>query len=123
MLEARQQAILFLNRRGTATYVFCRDCGSSLACPRCDLPLTFHSPQAALLCHYCGYQRPMPATCPTCGSDQIRQFGTGTERVEERGPAASSRRRAPCAGTPRPPARRAPTRSSWRTSPPTAPIS
>ena len=83
VLEARQQAILFLNRRGTATYVFCRDCGGSLACPDCDLPLTFHSPQAALSCHYCGYQRPMPAACPTCGSDQIRQFGTGTERVEE----------------------------------------
>jgi primosomal protein N' (replication factor Y) len=83
VLEARQQAILSLNRRGTATYVFCRDCGNSLSCPECDLPLTFHSPQAALACHYCGYQRPMPATCPACGSEQIRHFGTGTERVEE----------------------------------------
>jgi primosomal protein N' (replication factor Y) len=82
VLERDLQAILFLNRRGTATYVFCRDCGHALRCPRCDLPLTFHSPQAALTCHHCGYQRKMPGTCPCCGSNRIRQFGTGTERVE-----------------------------------------
>lgn len=82
VLEHEQQAILFLNRRGTATYVFCRDCGYALRCPRCDLPLTFHSPQAALTCHHCGYQRRMPTTCPQCGSNRIRQYGTGTERVE-----------------------------------------
>lgn len=83
VLGAKQQAILFLNRRGTATYVFCRDCGYTLKCPRCDLPLTFHSPQAALTCHYCGYQRKMPSTCPNCKGTRIRQYGTGTERVEE----------------------------------------
>ncbi len=82
VLENEQQAILFLNRRGTATYVFCRDCGYALRCPRCDLPLTFHSPQAALTCHHCGYQRRMPTACPQCGSSRIRQYGTGTERVE-----------------------------------------
>ena len=82
VLEAGQQAILFLNRRGTATYVFCRDCGKSLHCPRCDRPLTFHSPQNALTCHTCGYRRQMPPKCPACGSTQIRQFGTGTEKVE-----------------------------------------
>jgi primosomal protein N' (replication factor Y) len=82
VLEQQLQAILFLNRRGTSTYVFCRDCGYALKCPRCDLPLTFHSPQAALTCHHCGYRRKMPTTCPQCGGNRIRQFGTGTERVE-----------------------------------------
>ncbi len=82
VLDSGQQAILFLNRRGTATYVFCRDCGHSLLCPRCDIPLTFHSPRSALLCHHCGYTRKMPKTCPNCASTRIRQYGTGTERVE-----------------------------------------
>jgi primosomal protein N' (replication factor Y) len=90
-LQQGQQAILFLNRRGTATYVFCRDCGQSLQCPRCDLPLTLHvearsTPyvQAAglLTCHHCGYDRKMPVKCPACGSQKIRQYGTGTEKVE-----------------------------------------
>jgi primosomal protein N' (replication factor Y) len=82
VLKNNQQAILFLNRRGTATYVFCRDCGQALHCPRCDRPLTFHSPPGVLTCHACGYQRNLPEKCPQCGSRQIRQFGTGTERVE-----------------------------------------
>ena len=82
VLAQKQQAILFLNRRGTSTFVFCRDCGNALKCPRCELPLTFHSPQAALTCHRCGYRRKMPNTCPQCGSARIRQYGTGTERVE-----------------------------------------
>jgi primosomal protein N' (replication factor Y) len=82
VLERKQQAILFLNRRGTATYVFCRDCGHVLKCPRCDMPLTYHSPQTALTCHYCGYQRRMPESCPACKGKRIRQYGTGTERVE-----------------------------------------
>ena len=84
VLELNQQAILFLNRRGTATYVFCRNCGYTLKCPRCDLPLTYHIEQARdlLLCHYCGYQRILPGSCPECGSQQIRHYGTGTERVE-----------------------------------------
>jgi primosomal protein N' (replication factor Y) len=81
-LELHQQAILFLNRRGTATYVFCRQCGYSLKCPRCDLPLTFHSDENGLVCHTCNYRRQMPKTCPQCNSPQIRQFGTGTEKVE-----------------------------------------
>ena len=82
VLDAHQQAILFLNRRGTATYVFCRQCGYSLKCPRCDLPLTFHNEGSALVCHTCNYRRQMPKTCPECSSNQIRQFGTGTEKVE-----------------------------------------
>ncbi|HWQ05011.1 MAG TPA: primosomal protein N' [Longilinea sp.] len=82
VLAAGQQAILFLNRRGSSTYVFCRECGAVLRCPRCDLPLTFHSESNDLQCHTCNYRRQMPARCPTCGSTSIRQFGTGTERVE-----------------------------------------
>ena len=82
VLDAHQQAILFLNRRGTATYVFCRQCGFTLKCPRCDLPLTFHVDQGGLVCHTCNYRRQSPKTCPECGSNQIRHFGTGTEKVE-----------------------------------------
>ena len=82
VLERDQQAILFLNRLGMATYVFCRDCGYSLKCPRCDLPLIFHEAGRILTCHHCGYQRGMPSACPECGSSRIRHYGTGTERVE-----------------------------------------
>jgi primosomal protein N' (replication factor Y) len=84
VLENGQQAILFLNRRGTATYVFCRDCGFVLRCPNCDNPLTQHLDQSRekLVCHHCGYQRQVPKTCPNCGSRQIRHYGTGTETVE-----------------------------------------
>jgi len=83
VLEQGQQAILFLNRRGMATHVFCRDCGYVVKCPRCDLPLTYHSAQEALTCHHCGYRRKMPRSCPVCHSPRIRQSGIGTERVEQ----------------------------------------
>lgn len=78
-----EQAILFLNRRGAATYVFCRTCGAILRCPRCDLPLTVHVDPDGLSCHSCGYNRKMPGKCPACGSNQIRQYGTGTQKVEQ----------------------------------------
>lgn len=83
ILEAQEQAILFLNRRGTATYVFCRRCGYVVKCPRDDKPLTYHRRENKLLCHTCGYQRKVPRKCPKCGSQQIRQMGTGTEKVEQ----------------------------------------
>ncbi len=87
-LARGEQAILFLNRRGTATYVFCRDCGHTLKCPRCDTPLTQHaasgkSQVASLQCHRCGYQRKMPEKCPECGSRKIRAYGLGSEKVED----------------------------------------
>ncbi|MDZ7843375.1 MAG: primosomal protein N' [Anaerolineales bacterium] len=82
VLNQEEQAILFLNRRGTSTHVFCRDCGESLSCPRCDRSLTFHQNQSHLKCHHCGYTRRMPSACPACGSARIRQLGTGTEQVE-----------------------------------------
>jgi len=77
-----EQVILFLNRRGTATFVLCRDCGTVLRCPRCDVPLTYHSPHVHLVCHYCNHRQPQPEHCPSCGSKRIRYFGLGTERVE-----------------------------------------
>ena len=82
-LERGEQAILFLNRRGTATYIFCRDCGHVLRCPNCDTPLTLHlEEKERLLCHHCGYERGKPHTCPSCGGRQIREYGLGSERVE-----------------------------------------
>ncbi|MCK4726736.1 MAG: primosomal protein N', partial [Anaerolineales bacterium] len=82
VLKDKRQAILFLNRRGTATYVFCRDCGYTLRCSNCDTPLTYHARQQHLTCHYCNYSRKMPKTCPECRGERIRQYGMGTERVE-----------------------------------------
>jgi len=83
VLAAGDQAILFLNRRGSATYVFCRDCGFRLDCPRCELALTYHANEDILICHHCNYRRQLPARCPACGSEHIRQFGLGTEKVEQ----------------------------------------
>ena len=81
-LAKDQQAILFLNRRGSASYVFCRDCGYALRCPRCEISLTAHLNDNSLRCHHCGYQRNIPQTCPACGSARIRHLGTGTKQVE-----------------------------------------
>ena len=82
-LKRGEQAILFLNRRGTATYIFCRDCGYVLRCPNCETPLTFHiQDKERLLCHQCGYERGKPKTCPECGGKQIREYGLGSEKVE-----------------------------------------
>jgi primosomal protein N' (replication factor Y) len=82
-LKRGEQAILFLNRRGTSTYVFCRDCGTVLKCPNCETPLTFHvEEKERLLCHQCGYERKKPASCPQCGGKQIREYGLGSEKVE-----------------------------------------
>ena len=78
-----EQAIIFLNRRGTATYIFCRDCGYTLKCPNCETPLTLHlENKVQLLCHHCGYTRQKPKTCPNCNSEQIREYGLGSEKVE-----------------------------------------
>jgi primosomal protein N' (replication factor Y) len=81
-LDAGQQAILFLNRRGAATYFFCRDCGWAAHCPRCSTSLTLHPARERLVCHRCGLTRRIPLTCPSCGSRRVRQFGAGTQRVE-----------------------------------------
>jgi primosomal protein N' (replication factor Y) len=77
-----EQAILYINRRGTSTYVFCRDCGYVAECPRCDTPLTFHQYSTELHCHHCGYRAPTPSVCPQCHSSRIKFFGAGTQEVE-----------------------------------------
>ncbi|HHX75220.1 MAG TPA: primosomal protein N', partial [Firmicutes bacterium] len=82
-LTAGGQAIIFLNRRGYATFVLCRTCGHVMRCPACNVSLKFHSSTAALCCHYCDHREPYPAVCPACGGRYIRHFGTGTQKVEE----------------------------------------
>lgn len=81
-LQAGQQVILFLNRRGSATYIFCRDCGFVIKCPGCDLPLTFHESRKLLICHHCGYKRKPVVNCPECASARIKAFGTGTQKID-----------------------------------------
>lgn len=83
VLAREEQAILFLNRRGTATFIMCRDCGYIALCPRCNTPLTYHGPRHALICHYCGHTQEHITTCPDCGSTRIKHFGQGTELIEE----------------------------------------
>ncbi|MDZ4766673.1 MAG: primosomal protein N', partial [Chloroflexota bacterium] len=80
-LERGEQSILFLNRRGQSTYVFCRECGYVAACPRCDAPLTHHR-EGVLRCHRCGYSQPEPVQCPICHSRKIKYFGAGTQQIE-----------------------------------------
>jgi primosomal protein N' (replication factor Y) len=82
-LERKEQSILFLNRRGLATFVLCRDCGAVRECPHCSVALVYHASLNRLQCHYCGTSEPMPRKCPVCGSRYIKSFGIGTERVEQ----------------------------------------
>ena len=79
---AGEQAILVLNRRGTASVVLCRDCGHVQACPDCERPLVYHQAGTTLRCHHCGRATPLATRCPSCGSPRIRYVGGGTERVE-----------------------------------------
>ena len=81
-LENEEQAILYLNRRGLSTYVMCRECGRSVQCLGCSVSLVQYAEIDGLVCHYCGYSRPMPQTCPYCGSRHIRGLGMGTQRLE-----------------------------------------
>ena len=82
-LEKGEQTMLFLNRRGYATFVSCRSCGHVMKCPECDITYTYHAKEHALLCHYCGRKAPLLRLCPACGSKYIRYFGTGTQKIEE----------------------------------------
>lgn len=82
-LEKKEQMVLFLNRRGYSSFVLCRDCGTVVQCPNCDISLTYHRTTEKLKCHYCGYEESVPKICPQCQSDHIRYFGTGTQKVEE----------------------------------------
>ena len=87
-LDAGEQAILFLNRRGTHTFVMCRDCGAVVECPRCEIPLTYHDSNyggrtTELICHRCNHREPIPSVCAECQSRRIKYFGSGTQRIEE----------------------------------------
>lgn len=82
-LAEREQIILFLNRRGSASFVQCQDCGHVPACNSCGVSFTYHSERQKLSCHYCRRQTDSPAKCPVCPSLRIRLVGLGTERVEE----------------------------------------
>ncbi len=81
-LREGQQVMLFINRRGYASFVSCRSCGEALRCPHCDVTLTLHK-GGAMVCHYCGYTVSQPKVCPSCGSPYIAPFGTGTQKIEE----------------------------------------
>ncbi|PZU99963.1 MAG: primosomal protein N' [Pseudanabaena sp.] len=92
MLEAKQQGILFIHRRGYSTFVSCRACGYVAECPNCDVSLSYHDPisptayqpkSAHLRCHYCNYTLVQPKSCPECGSPYFKHFGSGTQKVEQ----------------------------------------
>lgn len=80
-LEKKQQTMLFINRRGYAGFVSCRDCGEALKCPHCDVTLKLHR-NKKLICHYCGHTEDLPNLCPKCGSKYLGGFGIGTQQIE-----------------------------------------
>ncbi len=82
-LEKREQIVLFLNKRGFSSFVLCRDCGTVVECPNCDISLTYHRAHEQLKCHYCGHEERVPLVCPECKSEHIRFFGTGTQKAQE----------------------------------------
>ena len=79
----QDQTILFLNRRGFSTHLFCVKCGHVARCPDCDVGMTYHAKPGILQCHYCGRKAPPPETCPACGAETVNYWGTGTQRVED----------------------------------------
>ena len=80
--EGAEKAVLFLNRRGFASFLLCRECGFVPECDSCATSLTYHEVGSVLACHHCGARRAVPPACPRCGSPYLRQFGAGTQRVE-----------------------------------------
>lgn len=80
-LENNKQVIIFINKRGYASAVMCRDCGHIITCPNCSLPLTYHRNKTKLICHLCGYEEEQINICPQCGSRKIRYVGLGTEKI------------------------------------------
>jgi len=77
------QVLLFINRRGYAPALLCRDCGWAAICTACDARMTWHKQHGSLLCHHCGARQPVPHNCPSCGAAELRPAGHGTERIEE----------------------------------------
>ena len=99
-MEAGEQSILFLNRRGASRMVTCGECGEVPTCPRCSVHLTYHSANGRLMCHYCGHSEPLPDARPSCGG-ALNFLGYGTQKVEEELHAAFPGRRS-CGWTPTP---------------------
>jgi len=82
-IQAGQQAMIFINRRGYSPGVLCLKCGYVAPCPQCDVKMTYHQAEGMMRCHYCGLRQPLPTNCPACGSRYIKPFGVGTQKVEE----------------------------------------
>lgn len=82
-LNSKGQIILFLNRRGTATFIQCRRCGFVFSCRSCTVALTYHSTIRKLVCHRCGYSVALPSSCPHCSDQRLKFLGVGTQKVEE----------------------------------------
>lgn len=81
-VEAHQQVILLINRRGFSTYTQCQACGHVIECPNCAIPMIWHAKDKLLKCHYCNHVEPFPDTCPECYSDALKNSGTGTQKIE-----------------------------------------
>ena len=81
-LDKGQQTMLFINRRGVAGFMSCRACGHVVKCPHCEVSLSQHN-NGKMVCHYCGYEEPVPTVCPSCGSKYISGFKAGTQKIEE----------------------------------------
>lgn len=82
-LNRKKQTILLINRRGYNTFIACNSCGHVLTCPNCSISLTYHSYSNRLMCHYCGFSKPLDHICPECGKNSIRYSGYGTQRIED----------------------------------------
>ena len=80
-LEKGEQTVLMLNRRGYSSFVMCRECGTVDTCPNCDISLTLHMDTKTMNCHYCGFTKNIPQSCPNCASRSIRYYGTGTQKA------------------------------------------
>ena len=81
-LARQAQVMVLLNRRGYSAFVLCRECGESVQCKNCAIAMTYHKREHRLVCHYCGYSRPAPKTCPKCGSEYVQYLGAGSEKLE-----------------------------------------
>ncbi len=82
-LEGKKQTILLINRRGFSTFTMCEGCQTVIQCPKCAIPMIWHSSDAKLKCHYCNHEQSFPEFCPKCGSSALKRSGTGIQRVEE----------------------------------------
>ena len=83
VLDRGEQAIILLNRRGYSSTISCKECGYVYKCPNCDITYTYHKSSNNLKCHYCGYSMVLPNKCSICGSDNLKDYGLGTEKLEE----------------------------------------